>query len=231
VNRDGTSQRLTKQDSSTTSSRTRGVLGDVTTNAVEGETEPLTQRARKRNERRDRVFAAAIELFAERGYDETSMDDIAARAGLARTTVFNHYPRKVLFLEDWTHRRRRRAARSFADRAPHSASLRTVLGAYLGGLAALNEDNRAEAVAIMPLALRYTDVMVDHPLGRELAELVTEARAELRPGTEPPWVGRLLALGYFSAVSRWIATEPPPFGLADELTRLLDAVLLGALWR
>jgi AcrR family transcriptional regulator len=204
------------------------------TNAVEApaaDPEPLTRRTRKRNERRDRVFAAAIELFTERGYDETSMDDVAARAGLARTTVFNHYPRKVLFLEDWAQRRRRRAARSFADRASNAASVRGALGAYLAALAALNEESRTETVAIMPLALRYTDVMVDHPLGGDLAELIVDSRAQLRPGADPLWVGRLLALGYFSAVSRWIAVEPMPFALADELASLLDAVLLGALPR
>jgi AcrR family transcriptional regulator len=204
------------------------------TNAVEApatDPEPLTRRTRKRNERRDRVFAAAIELFTERGYDETSMDDVAARAGLARTTVFNHYPRKVLFLEDWAQRRRRRAARSFAERAGNAASVRDVLGAYLAALAALNEEGRTETVAIMPLALRYTDVMVDHPLGGDLAELIVDSRAQLRPGADPLWVGRLLALGYFSAVSRWIAVEPMPFALADELASLLDAVLLGALPR
>jgi AcrR family transcriptional regulator len=192
---------------------------------------PLTRRTRRRNERRDRVFTAAIELFADRGYDETSMDDIATRAGLARTTVFNHYPRKVLFLEDWAQRRRMLAARSFAERAPDAASVRDVLGAYLAALAALNEDSRAETAAIMPLALRYTDVMVDHPLGGDLAQLIVDSRAGLRPGADALWVGRLIALGYFSAVSRWITAEPPPFALADELASLLDAVLLGALPR
>jgi AcrR family transcriptional regulator len=200
-------------------------------NAAASDSETLTRRTLKRNERRDRVFAAAVALFAERGYDETSMDDIAARSGLARTTVFNHYPRKVLFLEDWTQRRRRRAARSFADRAPGALPLRAVLGAYLAGLASLNEETRAETVAIMPLALRHTDVMVDHPLGREFADLVAAARHELQPGADPEWVGRLLALGYFSSVSRWIATEPAPFRIADDLERLLDAVLLGAVRR
>jgi AcrR family transcriptional regulator len=197
-------------------------------NAATSQPEALTRRARRRNERRDLVFAAAVALFTERGYDETSMDDIAARSGLARTTVFNHYPRKVLFLEDWTQRRRRRAARSFTDRAPADRPLRAVLGAYLSGLAALNEESRAETVAIMPLALRHTDVMVDHPLGREFAELVAAARPELQPGADPEWVGRLLALGYFSSVSRWIATDPAPFPIADDLERLLDTVLQGA---
>ena len=39
----------------------------------------------------------------------------------------------------------------------------------------------------------------------------------------------MLALGYFSAVIRWIDVEPAPFDLATELSDLLETVLAGAL--
>ncbi|MBV9108816.1 MAG: TetR/AcrR family transcriptional regulator [Gemmatimonadetes bacterium] len=41
-------------------------------------------------ETRGRVLAAARELFRERGFDETSADQIAKRAGVAKGTVFLH---------------------------------------------------------------------------------------------------------------------------------------------
>ena len=41
-------------------------------------------------ETRGRVVAAARELFRERGFDETSADQIAERAGVAKGTVFLH---------------------------------------------------------------------------------------------------------------------------------------------
>lgn len=192
---------------------------------------PMTRRTRNRNERRDRVFRAAIGSFVQRGFDETSMDEIAARAGLGRTTVFNHFPRKVGFLDEWTLRRRQRAQRAFAEAASRAGSLRVLLGRYLAELALLNEETRTETVAIMPLAVRHTGILVDHPLGRDLAEIVADASAELRPDADPGLIGRLVALGYFSAVCRWIATDPPPFTLADELAKLLETVLDGALAR
>ena len=80
-----------------------------------GELPPLSTRTRKRQERRDRVYDAAIALFVEHGFDQTSMDDIAARADLGRTTVFNHFPRKAAFLEEWALRRRQRAAAALGD--------------------------------------------------------------------------------------------------------------------
>ncbi len=48
---------------------------------------------------RERLETAALELFAERGYDETTVADIAERAGLNRATFFRHFTdkREVLF--------------------------------------------------------------------------------------------------------------------------------------
>src|SRR5579875_16848 len=40
---------------------------------------------------RDRLAQAALALFDERGYEQTTVDDITERAGLSRTTFFRHY--------------------------------------------------------------------------------------------------------------------------------------------
>ena len=42
----------------------------------------------------DALEAVALELFTTRGFDETSIDDIAAAAGIARRTFFRYYPSK-----------------------------------------------------------------------------------------------------------------------------------------
>jgi AcrR family transcriptional regulator len=42
----------------------------------------------------DRFARAAFDLFNERGFDQTTVDDIAERAGLGRATFFRHYRTK-----------------------------------------------------------------------------------------------------------------------------------------
>lgn len=47
----------------------------------------------------ERLVVAALDLFEERGYEDTTVIDIAARAGLTKSTFFRHFPdkREVLF--------------------------------------------------------------------------------------------------------------------------------------
>jgi AcrR family transcriptional regulator len=52
--------------------------------------------ARDRNEMRSRLQDAAIELFGEQGYERTSAQSIAARAGVTERTYFRD-KREVLF--------------------------------------------------------------------------------------------------------------------------------------
>lgn len=51
-------------------------------------------RERKKRETRGRLGDVAARLFAERGYDEVSMSDVARAAGVSDQTVYNYFPTK-----------------------------------------------------------------------------------------------------------------------------------------
>jgi AcrR family transcriptional regulator len=57
-------------------------------------------RTRRRADTRQKLYAAAIELIAERGYSATTVDDIAERAGVAKGTVYYNFPSKPALFED-----------------------------------------------------------------------------------------------------------------------------------
>ena len=50
--------------------------------------------ARWRPDTRERFVAAALELFSEQGYDETTVAQIAERAGSTKSTFHRHFPDK-----------------------------------------------------------------------------------------------------------------------------------------
>jgi AcrR family transcriptional regulator len=46
----------------------------------------------------DMFINAALEVFHELGYDHGRLDDIAKRAGVSKTAVYNHFPSKYALL-------------------------------------------------------------------------------------------------------------------------------------
>ena len=60
-------------------------------------------RQRQKEALRQEIYAAALALFKEHGYDDTSVQQITARVGVAKGTFFNHFPSKEHVLEQWYH--------------------------------------------------------------------------------------------------------------------------------
>src|SRR5579863_8077672 len=52
------------------------------------------RRERHRVEMRDRIYRAALRLFAERGFLETTVEDITEAADVGKGTFFNYFPTK-----------------------------------------------------------------------------------------------------------------------------------------
>jgi AcrR family transcriptional regulator len=46
----------------------------------------------------DMFIASALEIFQELGYDHGRLEDIAKRAGVSKTAVYNHFPSKYALL-------------------------------------------------------------------------------------------------------------------------------------
>lgn len=63
----------------------------------------LTLKERHRQEREELILEAAEAMLLERGYHETSLDEIATRVGISKGTIYLHFPSKedlVLALAD-----------------------------------------------------------------------------------------------------------------------------------
>jgi AcrR family transcriptional regulator len=56
-------------------------------------------RARKKAATKQAIQEHALRLFAEKGYDATTVDEIAAAAGVSHMTFFRYFPRKEAVVE------------------------------------------------------------------------------------------------------------------------------------
>lgn len=87
-------------------------------------------RERNRVATRKRIAETALELFQRQGYADTTIDQIAAAAGVGRRTVFRHFPTKDAILVDHLSLRREVTLQRLRERPvdePLIASLHAVL--------------------------------------------------------------------------------------------------------
>jgi AcrR family transcriptional regulator len=60
--------------------------------------EPAPARRGRPGHSLDTLLDAAVALFNERGYEATSMDELAARLGVTKSAIYHHVPSKVELL-------------------------------------------------------------------------------------------------------------------------------------
>jgi AcrR family transcriptional regulator len=87
---------------------------------------PLDRRSRKRLATRQVISTAATRLFLERGFDQVTVDEIAATADVGRMTVFNHFPRKEDMFFDRDEEGREMLREALRQRDPSVSPIETL---------------------------------------------------------------------------------------------------------
>lgn len=59
-----------------------------------------TSRKRQAEQSKNRIYDAAISIFAEKGFDHTSINDICKKAGCSVGAFYHHFPTKDSILEE-----------------------------------------------------------------------------------------------------------------------------------
>src|ERR1700747_2683144 len=71
--------------------------------SAHGGSDPVPDRRQRRSaETRERLFHAAVRLFAEKGFAETTVEDITNAADVGKGTFFNYFPSKEHILIDFS---------------------------------------------------------------------------------------------------------------------------------
>lgn len=189
-------------------------------------------RQRKRGHDPESVLAIAVGVFNERGYDGTSMEDLARALGVTKSAIYYHVPGKEQLLAraldraldglfiligderatsgpaidrlEWVVRQ---CVRTLVDRLPYVTLLLRVRGNSATEQGAL--DRRREF-----------DAFVHHLVGQAAAE------GGIRPDLDPALVTKLL-FGAVSSIAEW--DRPASGGSADALADMLVTMMFDGL--
>lgn len=88
-------------------------------------------RERKKAALRGHLVDAAIDLFLERGFHGTLVDDIADAAGISRRTFFHYFPAKQDVIVDWFRQQGEYLATAFIARPANEPIWSSLLAAFI----------------------------------------------------------------------------------------------------
>ena len=172
------------------------------------------------------VLAAAVRLFNERGYEATSMDDVAKRLGITKSTLYHHVSGKEELLRFAVDQ-----ALDALDQAMDEVSAEP--GPAIQRLEMLIRRSvlvLAERLEYVTLLLRVrgnTEVEQEALVRRRIFDahvttLVMQAQAEgsIRPDVPPATAARLL-FGMVNSLIEWYSPQRGgAAGLADTVTTI-----------
>ncbi|MBJ6638452.1 TetR/AcrR family transcriptional regulator [Streptomyces sp. DHE7-1] len=189
---------------------------------------PAPDAARRSEKSRRAIYAAALALVGETGYRKTTVEGIAARAGVGKQTIYRWWSSKADVLLEAFLDLGEQAARA-AGQQPHAlpdtgdlaADLRTVLRATVDELLDPRFETPARALA--------AEGLVDEQLGREFVDkllrpqlqlYVDRLRSAQRTGAVRPDLDPRIALELFVSplAQRWLQrTGPISYDYTDTL--------------
>lgn len=197
----------------------------------------LSLRERQKERRRSEIYQAAIALFKECGFENTTATEIAKASGVSRGTFFNYYPYKEAVLLDYGSGVVQELEAEARQRLDAGQPPLKVLYDIWNLLA---DENTRERDLFPPLAY---EVMNPNPERAQTAyralrlsgvvELILRPlheAGELRPDLSLARMSNLIADTYLLVALRWSAYGTGR-SLHEELRLSLDLLLTGALKR
>lgn len=157
---------------------------------------------------RGRLERAALELFAECGFDGTTTEQIAARAGVTERTFFRHFPdkREVLFASE---EELRGVITAAVAAAPHGSEPLPTLRAAFHDVVPFVERNRSLA-AMRALIIAASAALMEreHAKTAGLTDLVAHILHERGVDEEAALLAARVGMAAFTTAIRAWVTNP-----------------------
>jgi AcrR family transcriptional regulator len=193
-------------------------------------------REEKKRRLRSELYETAIELFRERGFEETRVQDVIERVGVTEPTFFNHFPTKEAVLEEFAARALDRfivLLRQEVDDTsrPITEKVQSLL-ATVAQLFSRDREFMALVATRSSLFLGARGEVLERELGMYslVTELIRRAqhRGELRKELDPTRLAETFTGAYMLAVINWlVGWWGERDDLASRLQELGDVLLSG----
>jgi TetR/AcrR family transcriptional regulator, cholesterol catabolism regulator len=194
----------------------------------------MGRRERKKLEVLHRIREAALALFREKGYEATTVEEIAERADVAKGTFFNYFPRKDGLLEALAEDL---VEELFEELGPveswEGTARDQLLRLFFGVGELVARDPELSKVMIIENMRNFWMRVECDPLEEEFHEVMgrvlegAKAEGEVAPEADVTVGVKLLSAAYVTTMVEWLKSGAPEGAYREELTKKFDIVFRG----
>jgi AcrR family transcriptional regulator len=181
------------------------------------------RRARRSAEIRERLYRAALQIFAARGYLETTVEDITEAADVGKGTFFNYFPTKEHVLATYGEERLATIERALEKARAGEGPVLAILKELAGDLASHSSQSpdllRSIVVAHLSCAPIRAEFQRRLQRGRRLmAEIfaLAQERGEVRRDLSATELGRLMQIIFMGVNVAWSLNPDSDLGRTTE---------------
>src|SRR5712672_1990796 len=173
---------------------------------------------------RERLVVAAVDLFTERGYDSTTVAQIAERAGVTRSTFFRHFSDKRELLVAGQETLGRLLADGITEAPANASPLEAVAAGLERASGAMGPANRELGPRIKAAVAASTELQERDTLKSVglAAAMTTALKARGVPDPIAHLASEMGVLAFKRGYAEWSKGERDP---KDELARYTAAAL------
>jgi len=196
----------------------------------------VSRTERRKEETRKRIMTVAIDLFKQQGFDETTVDQIANEADVAKCTIYSHFPEKEAIIYEHVQsiiREQTPAMLEYLDKLPDTrtrliaALQKTMEWMHIDLSNDLFERHFVYKMSQTVKAIKHLDMNVSTGFSTVMGHIFKLGieSGEIRPDLSPGVIGGL-EFSHFLSALLWV-NHPELISINESIENNVDCFLNG----
>lgn len=197
----------------------------------------MSLREKKKIETKNKIFAVSGKLFKEKGFENTTVDEITKEAGIAKGTFFNYFPTKEALLLYFGEQMDELIYNLIENETIKSIPTKKKITNLLVFLAESYEKDKELTKLLIHEYRRYIgysglrpgeDKSISHRLTKIIHDLLEEGvkKREVKSHIEVKKAAEILTAVYFHSLIVWLKSESD-FSFSYDISEKIDLLFAG----
>jgi len=190
----------------------------------------MSLREKKKIETKNKIFKVAGRLFKEKGFDNTSVDEITGAAGIGKGTFFNYFPTKEALLREFGKQKEELVYVLVKAELEKSISTKEKIKNILVLAAKSNEKDKNLTKLFVFEYLRHYgyEEKRSRSLNTILQDLLEDGvkRGEVKNGIDVKRAAENITGIYYSSLMEWLWSKSD-YSFSEDISKKIDMIFDG----